>query len=270
MKLAVAVITTVLLACSSSVDPSSSNLDVDASPFQASDANFPRAEASACDPPDTLIVLDRSDSMGASPGFAADGGTLPPKWTLAVGAVDAITAAPTDTQLRYGLEVLPKVSDRCGTGELLVPADLSRGATIASTLASTSLLSGTPIGGALEIAQTMLQAVKVTGRRQYVVLVTDGNETCSTNGPLPVVQALAAAGVMTYVVAFGDVKPLLNDLACAGMTAKNFSTSCEKTSTGYVSNGGTAALYFSALDGVSLKNALATIAGDVCCGCTVN
>jgi hypothetical protein len=40
--------------------------------------------------------------MGASPGKSPDGGALPSKWTLAVEAVDAITAAPADAKLRYG------------------------------------------------------------------------------------------------------------------------------------------------------------------------
>ncbi len=264
-----------LLACGS-LDPSASSdagldANTDGPTFQKSDGAS-TGDASQCDPPDMLIVLDRSDSMGASPGTGSDGGALPSKWTLAVQAVDAITAAPTDTQLRYGLEVLPKASGLCGTGEPLVPIDLGQGATIASTLAKTPLVYGTPIGGALQLAETTLGAAKVTGRDQFVILVTDGAETCSTNGPVPVVQALAAAGVKTYVVGFGGAvdKALLDDMACAGMTATGFSTNCKKTSAGYVSNGTTNTLYFSALDGTSLKKALATIAGSVCCGCTVN
>lgn len=251
--------------------PDAAGADDAAPPFHASDAS-PQVDAGTCDPPDMLIVLDRSESMGASPGKGPDGGVLPSKWTLAVDAVDAITAAPADGKLRYGLEVLPKVAGGCGTGDTLVPLGLSAGATIASTLAKTPLVLGTPIGGALKVAQATLQSAKTTGRAQYAILVTDGAETCSTASPLPVVQALAAADVKTYVVGFGGAvdKALLNELACAGMTATNFKTSCKKTNAGYVSNGGTTPLFFSAQDGATLKTALSTITGGVCCGCTVN
>ena len=240
-------------------------------PFHPSDASAP-SDGGTCNPPDMLIVLDRSDSMGNSPGKAPDGGALPSKWTLAVDAVDAITAAPADGKLRFGLEVLPKASGLCGTGEPLVPMGLSSGATIATTLAKTPLVYGTPIGGALAVAQTTLATAKVSGRSQFVILVTDGAETCNSAGPVPVVQALAAAGVKTYVVGFGGAvdKALLNDVACAGMTATTFKTACKKTGNGYVSNGGTTPLFFSAQDGATLKTALATITGGVCCGCTPN
>ncbi|HEX7603423.1 MAG TPA: vWA domain-containing protein [Polyangiaceae bacterium] len=251
--------------------PDAAGADDALPPFHASDAST-HVDAGTCDPPDMLIVLDRSDSMGASPGKAPDGGVLPSKWTLAVEAVDAITAAPSDGKLRYGLEVLPKAAGACGTGEALVPLDLSAGATIASTLANTPLVYGTPIGGALKVAQATLQSAKTSGRDQYAILVTDGGETCSTTSPLPVVQALAAGNVKTYVVGFGGAvdKALLNDLACAGMTATSFKTSCKKASAGYVSAGGTTPLFFSAQDGATLKTALSTITGGVCCGCTVN
>ena len=226
-------------------------------------------DAAVCDPPDMLIVLDRSDSMGSSAGKDADGGALPSKWELAKDALDHITAPPADEKLRFGLEVLPKASGLCGTGEPLVAMDLGTGATIATTLSTTKLVYGTPIGGALAVAVTTLSNAKVPDRDQYVILVTDGAETCSSNGPLPIVQSLAAAGVKTYVIGFGAAvdKALLNDLACAGRTATKLSTACKQSGSGYVSAGGTAPLYFSATDGTSLQTALATITGSVCCGC---
>jgi hypothetical protein len=232
-------------------------------------------DAGACNPPDMLVVLDRSDSMSKPP----DGDAGASKWSLAVSALDDITAAPTDGTLRFGLELLPDQpggkndAGACTTGLLEIDTGLGNGAAIASTLASTQLMKSTPIGGALGVAQATLAKGHVDGRGQNVLLVTDGNETCDANPALPIVQALAASGVHTYVVGFGGAVDagLLDDLACAGLTAKDFSNSCTQTQAGYVSNvPPTTHVFFDASSGGDLENALATITTGTCCGCQVN
>ena len=160
----------------------------------------------------------------------------------------------------------------CGSGVIETQLGLGNGAAIASTLASTQLELGTPIGGALHVAQTKLASVKVSSRKQYAMLVTDGGETCNTDGPLPVVQSLAASGIDTFVIGFGAAvdAALLNDLACAGMTAKSFSSSCTQSSGGYIASvASTTHVYYDASDGPALQTALATITNGVCCGCNV-
>jgi hypothetical protein len=237
-------------------------------------------DGGSCNPPDMLIVLDRSDSMAQPPSQGSQS-----KWDLAKSAVDAITLPPIDTTLRFGLALLPETLDGggsssggggnggfCGSATAAIPLALDQGNAIASTLTTTQLELGTPIGGAMQVAQSTLASAKTPDRSQYVILVTDGGETCQTNGALPVVQAMAAAGVDTYVVGFGgavDAK-LLDDLACAGMTAKNFSTSCTKNGAGWVSSvPSTTHVYWDAADGPALHAALATIANGVCCGCNI-
>jgi hypothetical protein len=245
--------------------------------FQFGDAQTNDAGAvdASCDPPEMLVVLDRSDSMKQPPS-GADGGAS--KWELAEDAVELITAPPIDSTLRYGLELLPDKAlsqgdgGTCGSGLLSIPSDLGNGPAIASTLQSTSLENGTPIGGALGLAQSTLKKDRVTGRAQYVVLVTDGNETCKATPALPIVQDLATSGVLTYVVGFGGKADpaLLNDLACAGMTATNFSTSCEKSGNGYIASvPDTTHVFFDAADGPALQKELASIAGGLCCGCVI-
>jgi len=82
----------------------------------------------------------------------------------------------------------------------------------------------------------------VPGRDQYVVLVTDGADwdvTCPDPAPQGIVRQLAAAGIKTYVVGFFGTEAeqkaavYLNDLACAGQTAKGFPGPCESTPTGW-------------------------------------
>ena len=265
----------------------------------------PIGDGGTCDPPDMMIVLDRSDSMKSAPNAckqsnqicssgaqccsgvctsqrcvgSGDAGTSESKWQLAVEAVDLITQAPTDQTTRFGLELLPDVpcvsvqgQGMCGSGVVAAPIGLGNGAAIASELTSTQLELGTPIGGALHVAQTTLANVKAPNRSQYVMLVTDGGETCKIDPPLPIVQSLAASGIDTFVIGFGGAvdAALLNDLACAGMTAKNFSTSCVQTTSGWASNvASTTHVFYDATDGAALKTALATITNDVCCGCNV-
>lgn len=245
-------------------------------PMQFGDGSLPESDGGSCNPPDMLVVLDRSDSMSKPPGGADAGAS---KWSLAVSAIEDISAAPIDTTLRFGLELLPDQAGTkgdagsCASGLLAIDPGLGNGAAIATTLGSTQLLNSTPIGGALAVAQTTLAGEHVDGRGQNVLLVTDGKETCDGNPALPIVQSLAAAGVHTYVVGFGGAVDAagLNDLACAGETAQNFPGPCKQTQTGWVASvPDTKHVFYDATSGDDLKNALDAITNGTCCGCQVN
>jgi hypothetical protein len=244
------------------------------SPMQFGDSAPP--DGGLCNPPDMLVVLDRSDSMSKPPGGADAGAS---KWSLAVAAIENISAAPIDTTLRFGLELLPDQpaektdAGSCASGLLAIDPNLGNGAAIATTLGSTQLLNGTPVGAALGVAQTTLAGEQVDGRAQNVLLVTDGKETCDGVPALPVVQSLATAGVNTYVVGFGGAvdAAMLNDLACAGKTAQNFVASCKQTKSGWVASvPDTTHVFYDATSGDDLKNALDSITTGTCCGCQVN
>jgi hypothetical protein len=262
-----------------------------------------------CDPPDMLIVLDHTDSMQRMPNGTkpanTDAGHAQSKWVLACDAVKAVTAPPSDQGLRFGLEPFPLdpdvITDAGGTGhcqtltallggatsnntscqggEVLVSPALGTGAQIATLLdpETMKLCVSTPIQAALLTAQQALAQVAAAGRKQFVLLVTDGGETC-VNGAqvISTTQTLAAAGIDTYVVGFGASDagasgvnvPLLNNLACAGMTAKSFSTACTQQGNGWVAaqpNG--PPLFLAAEDGASLQSALSSVTSSVCCGC---
>ena len=162
---------------------------------------------------------------------------------------------------------------------MLVAPATGTGAQIGSILDpyTLKLCVSTPIAAALGTAQAALAQVAVPGRKQYVVLVTDGGETCVSDADvITAAQSLSAAGIDTYVVGFGAGDAgakgvnvgLLNDLACAGMTATNFSTSCVKQGSGYVAaNAKGAPLFFLAEDGMAVQTALASVTSNVCCGC---
>lgn len=271
-----------LAACSPPIPPDHFEAGVeeagaDAPTFVFSDAMpdvKPVVDAS-CEAPDMLVILDRSDSMSSPVG------TQGTRISLAISAIEKITQAPTDTALRFGFQTLPAIGGAECSTQLVVPIGTGNGATITNALATMNpqLDYGTPIGGALTSALATFSKNKDPERKQYVLLVTDGGECCSCNTndyDVGIAQQLQAAGVETFVVGFGgdDDPVLLNDLACAGHTASNFATSCACTNGACKAsasiNASTTPLYFKASDGTGLKQALASIANQTCCGCNVS
>jgi hypothetical protein len=262
-----------------------------------------------CAAPDMLIVLDHTDSMSDAPN-----GTKPPdtmageqltKFWLATTAIKAVVAPPLDQKVAYGLELFPldpaTVTDAGGTGkcqtlagllggtastntscepaEVLVPPALGTGTTITNVLDPTTLrlCVSTPIALALQTAQTELQSIATAGVTQYVLLVTDGGETCGGD-VTGAAQTLAQKGIKTYVVGFGSADAgaagvnvkTLNDAACAGMTATGFPAPCTKNDagTGYVATTPDGPpVFYLAQDGMSLQAALQMITSGICCGC---
>jgi hypothetical protein len=92
-----------------------------------------------------------------------------------------------------------------------------------------------------------------------------------------VVDGLSDAGIETLVVGFSAEMSLqngvgaafLNDMACAGHTAKNFTTSCFVTDAGtyraVMNDGG--ALFYTATNASELVTTLRDFTRTVCCGC---
>ncbi len=74
--------------------------------------------SAACDPPDVLIMLDRTLTMhktpsGATPADAPDYASS--KWSQAITAIDQLVAPPLDTTVRFGLELWPREAEGCIT-----------------------------------------------------------------------------------------------------------------------------------------------------------
>ena len=258
-----------------------------------------------CSAPDVLLVLDRTLGMRTRPD-----GTRPldtpadhaeSRWYLAIEAVKAVTAAPADVPIRLGLALFPRdpggaecvtlseavsgkmaTNPACEEADLPVPLAPSAGATIASALdpETTRLCASAPLASALGFAGQKLAADALPGRAKVVVVVTDGNDSCGADA-LAATQALAALGVRTHVVGFGQPAApdggasginvaLLNSLACAGKTAKGFDAACQKgeTGTGYVATDPTGSrLFYGATTGDDLSKALKSILASACCGC---
>jgi hypothetical protein len=272
------------------------------------DGSAPAEDGGAsCNAPDVLIVLDHTDSMSAEPTGQKPANTaaghLLSKWYLATQAIKAVVAPPMDEQIAYGLEPFPldpqvitdagatgvcqtltgllggmhSTNTSCEPGEVLVAPATGNGAKISNILdpETMRLCVSTPIALALDMARMELAAVARSGAGQYVVLVTDGGETCKGD-VTSAAQQLASAGIKTFVVGFGAAdagsggvnKNLLDNVACAGMTAVGFPAPCTKGATGYTATKTAGApLFYLAEDGPSLQTALHAITSSVCCGC---
>jgi len=267
------------------VDPNLTPSPPDAASPEASAISFadsgaeaaaPVKDAGSCDPPDMLVILDRSDSMSTNVG------TQGSRIDLAMSAIDTITAPPTDGTVRFGFQVLPQIGGAECSTELVVPIGLGNGTKISGALGAMSpqLDYGTPIGAALTSAEQTLAGTKTQGRDQYILLITDGGECCSCStdaADLAQAQKLYQAGVKIFAVGFGgdDDPVLLDNLACAGHTAQNFATDCTCDNAGNCQlastvNASTTQLYYKASDGAALKQAVASITNQVCCDCNVN
>lgn len=267
----------------------------------ASDGSTP-ADGGDCEPPDVLIVLDRTMSMhrrpdGSRPPDTA-AGHMESKWYIAVTSIESFTGELDET-IRFGLELFPRdpggdacvtlsqridgttaTNPRCEEGEVVVAPDIGTADAIAGAIdpETTLLCRSTPVGAGLVTAADEMADIAVADRAQFVVLITDGQDTCDDALPLSTVQSLAASGVNTYVIGFdasaggsGIDAGALNDLACAGRTAPDFPTPCADDGAGNYTalDRGGPALFLQAGDATALTESLEGIAGDVCCGCLI-
>ncbi len=242
-----------------------------------------------CPIPALMIVLDRSFSMAEDATGTKAPNIGSTKWAHAVGAIEGFVGAYQHT-IDFGFAMFPSPADNqycdhvdevldgahvdgflCSATTEVAPAAGTAQAIIDRIdPADTRLCKGTPIDAALQAAGAVLPA----GGGANIVLVSDGKEKCNGN-PVARAQALAAGGVQTWVIGFGNLPSgsvshqSLNQIACAGRTASNFMTSCYDDGAGNWSavDPAGAALYVPAEDGQALADALVEqIAGNICCG----
>jgi hypothetical protein len=189
----------------------------DAAPFHpGADGGGPSefADAAVCDqttpitvtqspPPDLLIVLDKSGSMGDP----LNGGL--PKWLVMQQALTSVIDMHATT-IRFGLETFPS-DDTCGAG--WVGAGVGSDPGTLKTLLQLTLPGGaTPIPPSLDAARSYYAGQPINMAGRFVLLATDGQSNCGGGDPntvssseaITAAAALSAAGIKVFVLGFGD------------------------------------------------------------------
>jgi hypothetical protein len=249
-----------------------------------------------CVPPDLLVVLDRSQSMHRTPAGDTPtndmAGYQSSRWWIAIEALEAF-AVTFEAGIALGLELFPEVSpmgcvtlaeriagtgatdDGCNTSELVFAPAVGTAGDFDMALdpLTTLMCNQTPISTAIENAGPVLAGLAGPDHEQFVVLLTDGGESCGGDFTARVQELVASTGARVYVVAFGDTALTaehqgLNRMACAGQTAAGFPAPCVDDGMGNydaVDPAG-ATLYIPAEDGQALVDAFDGIATELCCG----
>ncbi len=174
-------------------------------------------------PPNVLIVLDRSGSM-------QDNG----KWGAAQSAVGSLVQSYGQS-INFGLTLFPN-NNSCGDGKVSVDVGSpTAGQDIINTMLSVGPGGDTPLGDTLN-DMLAYPGLMDTSRHNYVLLVSDGAETCGGH-PGKKVDAFRARTpeVKTFVVGFGSGvdSGTLNDLAVRGGTAKAVGTKYYQANSGF-------------------------------------
>ena len=164
------------------------------------------------------IAFDKSGSM-ADP--IVNGGMS--KWVIATAAIKQVTAQ-YESQIQFGLGLFPagaSNSQKCVPAATAVTVGDLRAMPIATALDGTGPGGSTPIGGVL-ISAGMVPELVDPMRANYVMLVTDGTETCNGNGVQAATDNLAMKGIKTFVIGFGGEVDAMNltDIAVAGGTPR--------------------------------------------------
>ncbi|MBV72234.1 MAG: hypothetical protein CMH52_12990, partial [Myxococcales bacterium] len=166
----------------------------------------------ACEQPNILVVLDYSGSMNQYN-----------KWNQAVNAINQLVNI-FERSMRIGLMLFPW-NGECSVNHnqaVRTPCLPDNAANVSNQLrgaGSPPRGHNTPIGRAIEQATQHFNERQDMGRRNFIVLVTDGEETCR-GGPVDAARNAFARDYPVFVIGFGNGvdRGTLNRIAQAGGT----------------------------------------------------
>ncbi|MBX3162238.1 MAG: VWA domain-containing protein [Deltaproteobacteria bacterium] len=180
------------------------------------------------DPPDLLVVLDRSGSMSAPPTSFPPQFT--PKWTIMRNGLTSVVTSK-QTAIKFGLLEFPSDDNCAADANPEVGIALNAAGSFNSYFASRSPNGNTPAHIALGSALTYYNTLPVNPAGRYVLFATDGLPNCggaaqdqgSDAETVAAVTALRNVGIKTFVLGFGTFglpAGVLNDAAVAGGVPK--------------------------------------------------
>ena len=162
-----------------------------------------------------LILFDKSGSMQELV-------TTQSKYAAATNAVNTLVSQHEAT-IRFGLTMFPvgdTLLNNCQPEQNSVAIGPMHASAIATVLAARTPSGNTPLAAVLQSAEQVPE-LKDPTRANYVLMVTDGMETCMGR-PVAEVKRLFAANIKTYVVGFGSGvdATTLSSMASGGGTAR--------------------------------------------------
>ncbi|MEJ7597887.1 MAG: vWA domain-containing protein [Kofleriaceae bacterium] len=171
------------------------------------------------DPPDLLVVLDRSGSMRDSIDIFG-----PSKWDIMDGALTSVVTSK-QTAIKFGVLEFPSDNNCAVDTAPEVPIQISGGAAVTNFFANRGPNGGTPAANSLQSALAYYSTLPVNPAGRYVMFATDGVPECPGNNDTNTVEAVSGllnAGIKTFVLGFGSFggTDLLNAAATAGGTAR--------------------------------------------------
>jgi hypothetical protein len=195
-------------------------------------------------PPNVLVILDRSGSMNCNPPPVTDSvaceknpvATDPAqltKWDIVKQALkDAFAKLPPTASA--GLSYF-NTDDECAVSSTpsvpLIPLDTTQLTALGTNLDQARAKGGTPIIGATVLAYRHLhQQARVTGNK-FVLLITDGTETCDTDKLATLsteIPKAVSVGIRTFAIGAPgseNARATLSEMAYLGDTAR--SSTCQ-------------------------------------------
>jgi hypothetical protein len=189
------------------------------------------------EPPDVLVVLDRSTSMNlsisdecycsstAGSPLCADTANCSTRWqAVKTAVVDTVSNA---NDVHWGLKYFstPNAAQCSVSPQMEVPIAADSAAAVKSQIEAGTLSQSTPTAAALKAATAYLETL-TDGRPRFILLATDGEPNCANgstsgsdvNGAATAAKAAYDAGFPVYVVGIGPSLSNLKQLAQSGGT----------------------------------------------------
>ena len=147
-----------------------------------------------CEKPNMMIVQDRSGSMSGT------------KWTQAKNAIQFILNNYSGS-LRFGLDMFPSNND-CGAGSIQVDLGDNMSSAIIAALNGTDANGMTPTAATLMVLNSY-RPLKDIDRRNFVMLITDGCDTCADDHADDPEELVNLAGRPTHAETAKELSRLL-------------------------------------------------------------
>jgi hypothetical protein len=162
-----------------------------------------RSGSMACNAPPVQSVEDcNKDPRRAQPG-------APSRWETTVAALDQTFAGLSGRSAAIGLSLFSS-DGACGADSVpqvgLSPVDDQQITALSSALDRASPAGGTPIVGSVVLAYKHLHQELHAGGNRFVVLITDGEESCGSGGDEDDKANLAAARKQLLEVEVGKAR----------------------------------------------------------------